>query len=148
MRSWTRSITLDKSQSLTGTKSSMRFNLKHLFAFTAVIGLLLSIALMVFSPFIRGKAAQRRIINNIDHRMIRDSVLPLLENSAQRFIEPDDWPECVAMTEPKTVYIANGQVFIEYGGGFVHYGLVIDPNNQQQTDRKKLINGVYFYETE
>jgi len=126
----------------------MRFNLKHLFAFTAIIGLLLSVTLMVFSPFIRVKAAQRRIINNIDHRMIRDSVLPLLEKPAQRFIEPDDWPECVAMTEPKTVYIANGQVFIEYGGGFVHYGLVIDPNNQQQTDRKKLINGVYFYETE
>jgi len=76
----------------------------------------------VLSPIIRVKAAQHRIINNIDHGMIRDSVLPLLENSAQRFIEPDDWPECVAMTEPKSVCIANGQVFIEYAGALFIMG--------------------------
>ena len=133
-------------------KTHMRFNLKHLLAITAIIGLLLAAAMIVFSPFIELassiNAAQNRIINEFDHALIRDSTFPLLKNSAERFVEPEDWPPTVAETEPKSIYVANGQVFIEYGGGFAHYGLIIDPNNQRQADRTKLTDGVYFYETE
>jgi hypothetical protein len=132
----------------------MRFRIIHLLVATFVIGLLLSVAMFVISPLVRLASsintAQQRIINDFDHVSIRDAAVPLLTGSADRFVEQYDWPKSVAETDPapKSVHVTNGMIVIEYGSGFAHYGLIIDPSNAKHTGRKKLGSGIYFYETE
>ena len=119
---------------------------------TTVIGSLLVAAgfviLISLQHFGSTTAAQQRIINDFDHASIRDAAMPLLANVEERLIEHDDLPTLIAETKPKHVHVMNEMLFIEYGSGFVHYGLIIDPNHGQFSDRTKLADGVYFYETE
>ena len=118
----------------------------------AVVGVLFAAAMFMVSPFLQHfrsiTADQQRIVNDLDHSSIRDAAIPLLANVEDRLIEQDDWPTLIAQTEPKNIHVANEMLVIEYGSGFAHYGLVIDPGDGQFADRTKLTDGVYFYETE
>ena len=130
----------------------MQLQTKHFLIATAVTGLLLAAAIVVLSPLLQHvgsiRAAQQRIVNDFDHASIRDVATPLLAKTVDGFIEQDEWPTLIAETEPKYIHVANGVIFIEYGGGFLHYGLAIAPNNSQFADGTKLTDGVYFYDTE
>ena len=131
----------------------MRLKPKYLLAIATVIGLFLAVAvsvllLPIFSLSSSFYGDQHRIIHELDYAAIRDAASPLLDNSAEGLVEPNDWPTDIAEAAPNTVFVTNGMVFIEYGSGFGHYGLVVDPDGQYHAARTKLIDDVYFYETE
>ena len=138
---------------------SMRFRISHILITTAGIAALLSVALIALSPIIRlsrqVNAAHNRIINELDHASIRDAALNLLADPTEREIAFSDLPVSIAQTEPKYVHVTNGSLHIEYGGGFAHYGLIVDPRKRQNknTDdpyytEQALVDDVYFYDTE
>ena len=141
----------------------MRFQIKHLLVTVAGVTILLSVALVMFYPIIQLSrdinATQNRIINEFDHGSIRDAAIVLLSDPTDRYLDLPDLPEPIARTAPKSVHVTNGTIRIEYGGGFAHYGLIIDPNDRQAGnlanmingvyyDEQKLMKNVYFYETE
>ena len=130
----------------------MQFSLKKLLAMITIVCLIIAVAAFVLRPLIRLSssinAAQRRILNEFDHSSVRDAAAPLLSNAVDGFIKREDWPAVIVETEPNSVYLSNGTISLEYGSGFLHYGLVIDPSNQQPAEYTKVTDGVYFYETE
>ena len=138
----------------------MRFRISHILMVTAGIALLLTLALALLSPMIRLSreidTAHNRIINEFDHVSIRDSALAILVDPTDRDIADLDLPEPIAQTDPKYVHVMNGSLHIEYGGGFAHYGLIIDPSSRRSKTtsdgshyaEQKLVDHVYFYEAE
>ena len=138
----------------------MNFRISHILAATTGIAVLLAGTMFVFSPLIRMSrkidAVQYRIINEFDHFSIRDAAIELLSDATNREVCDVDIPEAIAKTEPKFVSVADGTVQIEYGGGFAHYGLIIDknvrptvsPSGDMYYKEKRLIKDVYFYESE
>ena len=140
----------------------MQFQLKHLLIAFIGIALLLAVATIFLSPLFRFSeelnAAQRRIKRDLDHAAILESSNFLLLIGASQFIDNAELPDAIAQTQPKSVYVNNGVVHIEYGGGFGHYGLIVDPNNKHRANpvtqaegvyrQEQLIQNVYYYETE
>lgn len=141
----------------------MKFRIAHILSVTAIIAVLLAGAMYLLSPFIHHfgsiNAAQHRIIHEFDHTSIRDSAIELLAKNPDGFIDKHELPESLSVTNPNSVYIGDGCVTLEYGSGFAHYGLIIDPSNRkfantpnqdngQYYEETKLTDGVYFYESE
>lgn len=120
--------------------------------------LLVSLPLMRLARDIR--AAQHQIVNEFDHISIRDAARSLLTDPTDRDIDLRKLPNSIAKTEPKSVYVQHGALYIEYGGGFAHYGLIIDPSDRPVAAdgndaggefyyrEKKIIADVYFYDSE
>ncbi|MCA9198237.1 MAG: hypothetical protein KDA87_11895 [Planctomycetales bacterium] len=120
--------------------------------------IIISLPLMRLARDIR--AAQHQIVNEFDHISIRDAARSILADPTDRDIDLCDLPNSIAKTEPKSVYVRHGAMYIEYGGGFAHYGLIIDPSDRPVASdgndaggefyyrEKKLIADVYFYDSE
>lgn len=95
--------------------------------------------------------AKQRVIEQLDHASIRDAARTLLSNldvKADRMIGDHELPKSIRQTNPNFVHIADGILYIEYGGGFAHYGLVIPPPDVEYLDGKLVADGIFFYEGE
>ena len=139
----------------------MKSQFKYYVAVLVAIVLFSAAAWSFLSPVVKVyrdmESAKRRVTNDLDHAAILESASLLLANTTTQFIDPIDLPDAIAETKPNSVAILNGEVHVEYGGGFTHYGLIADPDNVHRTDRfyqqggyneKRLIDNVYYYETE
>jgi len=141
----------------------MKIQLKHLLIVFTGFVLLLGLASIFLIPLVRLSGAvnadQQRIKYDLDLAAILESSTSLLTDSSNRLVDPVDQPDAISQTKPKSVYINNGEVHIEYGSGFGHYGLIVDPNNMHRANElsqsgggyyseELLIEHVYYYETE
>jgi len=117
--------------------------------------------LLAISPFIMGFIgfySMAKSINDakegvrqLDHISIRDAGRELLsgmDNKSNRMIENSELPDGIRKTDPKFVHYANGVLYIEYGGGFAHYGLAIPTVNTEFPDGDRLTDGIFYYEAE
>lgn len=90
-------------------------------------------------------------VRQLDHESIRDvgrDFLLEMEDKSNRMIESNELPDLICKTEPNFVHFADGVLYIEYGGGFAHYGLAIPSVNTEYRGGERLTDGIFFYEAE
>ena len=128
----------------------MKFSIKHLLIATGVVCTVLAAILLLISPFIQSfrnvRADQHRIKNDLDHAAILECAALLLTESPNGAVANADLPQSIASTQPKYVHVVDGAVHIEYGSGFSHYGLIVDPGKMHHRNASNQTNGAYYSE--
>ena len=116
---------------------------------TALASLFLAVASLVLSPLVElavwNKREKQRIIEELDHASIRESVSILVQESFDGVIDQQNWPDALAATKPTFVQTAGKFVIVDYGGGFEHFGLIFSFGGNTPEDARKLGEGIYYY---
>ena len=128
----------------------MKFSIKHFLIATGVVCIVLAAILLLMSPIIQSfrnvRADQHRIKNHLDHAAILECAALLLTESPKGAVANADLPQSIASTQPKYVHVVDGAVHIEYGSGFSHYGLIVDPGKMHHRNASNQTNGAYYSE--
>ena len=128
----------------------MKFTLKQLLVVTAAISMFFAAATFLLSPFAKFAAANKRqkqrILEELDHDLIRDAVSIFVENSVTGVVDQPSWPDVLEASNPTFVQTAGKMVFVDYGNGFEHFGLIFSFGPTQIEDARRISDGVYYYE--
>ena len=115
-----------------------------------MVCIVLAAILLFLSPFIQSfrnvREDQHRIKNDLDHAAILECAALLLTESSIGTVANADLPQSIASTQPKYVHVVDGAMYIEYGSGFSHYGLIVDPGNMRHRNISNQTNGAYYRE--
>jgi hypothetical protein len=112
----------------------MKFELIHILGVMTIAAIFIVGAVTLLGPTFKLAAEIRlkkdRVLHQLDHSKIAVAAIELLASAPNGLLEDADIPPAIKDGEPKFVNIAYECVTIEYGGGFAHYGLIIDPTGR------------------
>ncbi|KAA5538632.1 hypothetical protein FYK55_26840 [Roseiconus nitratireducens] len=81
------------------------------------------------------RAPRDRVLHELDHAAIRVAALDLLSSNSNGLVDKSRWPEPIVTVKPSSVTMTDGSIVLEFGGGFGHYGLIVDPKRNHLLNR-------------
>ena len=130
-----------------------------------------------FSSSLDGKRAhQQALLESTDHQALRTACREMLSdkehykpgkwrywaNTIEQPLYPGDVPKAIQSLKPMHISVDQNSVWIDWGGGFGHWGLRVFEEDANETDAikrmepggnrvaifKRIIEGVWFYDVE
>ena len=126
-----------------------RFSLFRLLALVSLLSLMLAILTPSFLKSREVQKIRRFVLEELDHRLIRDSARQLLSKQDTReqgitIVDENKLPSAIIQTNPRQVRIRKQVMTIQYGGGI---SLVIVPMGQVVPRGEPLKEGIAYFES-
>lgn len=96
------------------------------------------------------------LLHNVDFEVLREAADQLHEQTLKanaltghqyvRYLSDNrDLPPALRILKPTHISVENERIFIEFGGGLYHFGIIVYTPGAKETGQRKLADRVWFY---